>query len=117
MKISLWNWPSVKGVSEYSLQRSHGRLVCVNRQRSAAQVTKAPAVIESHDVICVRVRINDGVQPPDLFAQALNTKLRCGIDDHLRFGTLDVNGRPRAVIFRIGQKLGRVFLADNGNAL
>jgi len=88
------------------------------RQRpAAAQIAEAPAVVQSHDVVGMRVREDDRVQPPDIFAQHLEAKFRRRVHDQFDLFRGHVDGGAGAVVFRVGQKFRRVLLADDRHAL
>ena len=85
MKYPSGPWAIVKSEGKHAPQIAHGLFVGVNRQGfAAAQITKAPAIIQAHDVVGVRVRENDRIEPADAFAQTLDAKLRRGVDDDFR---------------------------------
>src|SRR5579859_990115 len=46
MKITPGNRPAVKGVNKYTFKRRHRFFIGINRQWSAANVTKSPAVVQ-----------------------------------------------------------------------
>lgn len=99
--------PVVEGVEKNPPQVLQRRRAGMDGQRLLArQRTEAPAVIHAHDVVRVRVRDEHGIQPADAFAQALQAELRRGVhrEPHLR--RLHVNGRPGAMVLRIGEKGG-----------
>ena len=86
-------------------------------RHSIAQITEAAAVIQTHDVIRVRVRENHRVEPVDFFAQALDAEFRRRVHDDFYPVRRDINGRPRAPVFGVRQKFRRIFLADERHAL
>ena len=81
-EVALWPRAIVKGVNENALQCFHRFRARINRQRlESSEIAEPAAVIEPHDVIRVRVGEDDGVQPAQIFSQALNAELGRGIDD------------------------------------
>ena len=52
-----------------------------------------------------------------LFAQHLNSKLRCGVNYQPRSVGFHVNRRPRSVVFGICQELGWVLFANDRHPL
>src|SRR5688500_16137791 len=77
-------WSIVEGERKDTPQITHRIFGCINRQCLAtAQVAKPAAVIEPHDVVGMRMRENDRVEPADVLSQALDAKFRCRIDNDL----------------------------------
>ena len=108
----------VKGVGKDAAQVGHRRRVGIDRQRLvAAQITKAAAVVQPHDVVGVRVGEDHGVEPAQVFTQALDAEFRRGVHDQFDLVRGDINRRPRAMVLGIGEKSRRVILADDGHAL
>ena len=60
---------------------------------------------------------NDSVQPANAFPQALNPELRRSIDRELDLRRLDKNGGTRPIVLWIGEKFGRILLADDRHTL
>ena len=54
------------------LSAGHRLLVGINRQRAVPQIAETPAIVQAHDMVGVRVGENDGVEPADVFPQALD---------------------------------------------
>src|SRR5437879_4121610 len=109
---------SMKGVGENPPQILHRGLVSIHRQPLVtAQVAKAPAIIQAHDMVSMRMSEKHGVQPADVFAQHLNAKFRRCIYHDFSFAAFYVNRGPGAMVFWIGEKLWRIFLADDRHAL
>src|ERR1043166_2808961 len=49
--------------SENAAEIFHGGGAGVNGQRTAELIAKAPAIIEAHNVVGMRMRENDGINP------------------------------------------------------
>src|SRR6185503_10810171 len=112
------NWAAIKRVSEDTLQIIHRRLAGIDRQGiAAAQITETAAIIQSHDVVGVRMSKNDGIQPANILAQDLNSKFRCSVHHQFNLVRRDINRRSRSMVPGVAQKLGRIFLADDWNPL
>ena len=108
----------MEGISEHPLQILHRRLARIDRQRlAAAQIAKAPAVVQAHDMIGMGVREQHRVQPANLLAQHLDAEFRRRVDDHLGLLRRHIDRWPRAVVLRVGQKRGRIFHANDRHAL
>src|SRR5436190_8841631 len=60
---------------------------------------------------------NNRIEPADIFAQHLNSKFRRGVHHQFRPLRRDVDRWARAMVFRIADKLSRIFLADYWNPL
>ena len=100
-EVTLRPRPVVKSVSKDAPQRLHRLSARIDRQRlEAAQIAEAPAIVQPHDVVRVRVREDDRVQPVDFFAQHLDAKLRRRIDHQLDLVGGEVDGRTRAMVLR-----------------
>ena len=52
-----------------------------------------------------------------VFAEALDAEFRRGIHDQFGLVGGDVNRRAGAMVFRVGEEFGWIFLADDGHAL
>ena len=110
--------PAVKGIFEHTAQIFHGVSAGVNRQRRAtSQIAEAPTVVQSHDVICMAVSEEDGVDLADVFPETLGAQIRSRIHENGGFSCCHVNRRARAPVLRVRQKLWRIVLANNGHAL
>src|SRR5207302_7593737 len=105
-----------EGEHENALEIGHGFGGGVDRHGTALP-GKAPQIVESHDVVGVRVSENDRIDPADIFAQSLGAEIRSGIDDKGGLGRLDVNGRAQAFIARIGGATDGAIAADHWHAL
>jgi len=66
-------------------------LRAIDRQRARIGAEGAE-IIESQDVIRVRVGEDDRVHPPDVFPKTLHPKIRSGIDDKGDLRCFDVDG-------------------------
>jgi len=51
-----------------------------HRPASTRARAKSAKIVKAHDVIGVRVRENDGIDPADIFAQRLRPEIGAGID-------------------------------------
>ena len=99
-KVTLGPWSIVKGVSEYAAEIIHRDFVGVNGQcAAAAQIAKAAAIVESHDVVGVGMGKQDSIEPADILAQHLDAKLRGCIDDEFSLAGFDVDGWAGAMVF------------------
>jgi hypothetical protein len=108
----------VEGVEKYAPQVLQRRRAGVDGQRLLARErAEAAAVVHAHDVVRVRVRDQHGIEPTDALAQALDAELRRGVHDQPRMRRLDVDGGPGAVVLRVGEEGGGVFLADDRHAI
>ena len=116
-EIAFRNCPPVKRIDENPPKRRHRFLVRINRQRAFAQIAKPAAIVQTHDVIGVGMGENNRIEPADVFAEHLDAKFRRRVHDEFDLVRGDVNGRPGAMVFGIGQKFRRIFLADDGHAL
>ena len=75
-------WAIMERIGENAFQIVHRRRCRINRKRlAAAQVAKPAAVVQSHNVIRMRMREEDRVQPANVFAQHLDAKFRRCVHD------------------------------------
>ena len=78
----------------------------VDRHAPAARRGETPQIVEPHHVIGVRVREEDGVDLPDIFAQTLGAKIGSGIDDIGALRRFEIN-RSAGAIDRADRSSGR----------
>src|SRR5215813_973260 len=105
--------PVMKCVREYTAQVGHGGFIRIDRQTfAAAQITKTPAIVQSHDMVSMRMSKNDCIQPANVFAQHLDAELWSGIDDKSRLTRFHVDGWTGSMVLRVRQKLGWIFFAN-----
>src|ERR1700677_4763146 len=71
----------------------HGFLRRINRNCGAACRTEPPQIIEAHDVIRMRMRVNHRIQTCYLLAEGLKPELGPSVDDPGLVRGLDINGR------------------------
>ena len=117
MKIALGNRPAIEGIRKDPPQGFHRRLTRVHRERTPAQITHPPAIIQSHDVIRVGVGDEDGIEIAQAFAQHLRAKIRRGVDDQPNFRGFQVQTGPQPVIPGIGQIRLWVLFSNDRNPL
>jgi hypothetical protein len=77
----------------------------------------AAQIVEPHDVVGVRMREDDRVEPADIFAQGLGAKVGAGVDHPGAFRRFDIDGRAQTLIARIGRMTDLTIAADHGHAL
>ena len=88
--------------SKHALQVRHRFGRCINRHRAATFPTEAAQIVKAHDVVGVRMREDNRIEVPNIFAQRLRPEIGAGIDDKSALRSLNVNGRTGAVVARIG---------------
>jgi hypothetical protein len=74
-------------------------------------------VIESHDVVGMRVREDHGIDLANVFAQRLGSKICAGINHPGTFRCLNVDGRTKSLIARIRGTANSTIAPNHGNAL
>src|SRR5207248_1987230 len=77
---------------------------------------KAADIVQSHDVIGVRVSEDDGVNAVDLVGDALRAELGGGIDQNMGVAVRDQNRGAGAFVVGIGAGADSAVAADHGNA-
>jgi hypothetical protein len=87
-----------KGVKEYPLQVLHGVLRRINGNTSAIDRAESSEVVESHDVIRMRVGIKNGIQMLNIRAERLNPEFCARIDDPGTVRRLYIDGGPQPLI-------------------
>ncbi len=92
---------SVEGVGKAFLQILHGFLRGVDRDRTAVRRAEPPQIIEAHDVIRMRMRVDDSIQILKVFTKSLNPELGTGIHDPGSIIGLDIDRGPHSLIARI----------------
>src|SRR5205814_4575363 len=87
----------MEGIGEHTLQISHRGLCGINRKRlAAAQIAKPAAVVQSHDMIGMRMGEENCVEPANVFAQHLHPEFWRRIHDKSSLSGLNINGGPGA---------------------
>lgn len=94
----------------------HGVRRCIDRQGTAERAERTQ-VVETHDVIRVRVRVDHRIQPPDAVAEALRAEIRSGVDDPGALGCFHVHGGAHAKITRVLGGANVAFATDHRHAL
>ena len=117
VEIAEGNWVSPEGVIVDPSQRTEGLLGGIDRQRAFPQVTDAPAVVHAHDVICMRVGDENGVEIAEFFPQHLSAEIGSGVDDQPDCRGFDVDRGAQSMVARVGQKGLWILLSDDGNPL
>ncbi len=117
-EVAFRMWAVVEGVEKNAAQVFQRRRAGVDGQGLlAGHLAEAAAVVHTHNVVCVRVGDEHGVEARDALAEALQAELRRGVHNEPRVWRLDVDGRPGAVVLRVGEEGGGVFLADDRHAV
>ena len=88
----------VERVKESPVQVLHGILRRINGNPAAIARPESSEVVESHDVIRVRMRIKNGVQMLNIRAEGLNSELCARIHDPGTVRRLYIDGRPQPLI-------------------
>src|ERR1019366_7318082 len=111
-----------ENIAEHTAQK-----IACSRRRIKGQLTRLvtigqrPQVVDSEDVVGVSVRIEDGIEVRDLFAQRLLAKVRRAVDHDvagivLRITVADQHGRASAPVVRILRTADSAVAADGGNS-
>src|SRR5690606_22782876 len=108
MEVAPGNWAAIEGVDEDALEVLESFGGGVDGKRTFAEIAKAAAIVEAHDVIGMGVGDDDGIEPADVLAEALEAEFRGGIDDELDLGSLDIDGGAKAMVFGVGEEGLRV---------
>jgi predicted oxidoreductase len=89
---------AVERVKEYPLQILHGVLRRINGNASTIDRAKSSEIVESHDVIRMRMGIKNGIQMPNIRAERLKPELCAGIYDPGAVRRLYVDRGPQPLI-------------------
>ena len=101
-----------------ALQIVQRPLVAVTRNRRLLHHVEAAHFVESHDVIGVAVRIDNGVDASDAVRERLHAQVRRRVDEHRRPAVgLNQDGRARSFVARIGRAAGAALAADHRHAV
>ena len=88
----------VERVKESPVQVLHGILRRINGNPAAIARTESSEVVESHDVIRMRMSIKNGVQILNIRAESLNSEFCARIYDPGKVRRLYIDGRPQPLI-------------------
>jgi len=105
---------AVKRVKEGPVQVLHGVLRRINGNPAAIDRTESSEVVESHDVIRMRMSIKNGVQMLYIRAEGLNSELCARIYDPGAVLCLYIDGRPQPVIAGIFGLADLAFATNHG---
>src|SRR6185369_3367051 len=73
-------------------------------------------VVEPHDVIGVRMRVEEEVEPRDRRAQQLQAQIRRGVDQEVLPVRLDLHRLPQPLVARIVRRADGTMATDDRNA-
>src|SRR5262249_1433004 len=106
----------VKNVAKHIAQE----LSCLgsSKQRNlpVAVVTQWAQVVDAENMIGMRVGVNDGVDPPDLFADGLLAEVRGGVGENEFSGEFEQDRRPAAPVVGIGRVADGAVAANGGHS-
>ena len=119
-KMGFWMHVSAEGsfdverVKKGPVQVLHGVLRRINGNSTAIDRTESSEVVESHNVIRMRMSIKNGVQLLNIRAEGLNSELCARIYDPGRGLRLYIDGRPHPVITGIFGLADLAFATNHG---
>ena len=88
----------------------------INRHRISVRA-KRPQIVEAHDVVGVRMRVDDSIERANFFPQTLRAKIRARVHDPRALRRLDVNRRAQPLVARIGGSADFAVATDHWHAL
>ena len=106
----------IKDVTKNRLDVCQRGFVSVERKFFRAAKTQGPDIVESHDVVGVRVGVDDRVEAAHAGAQRLLAEIGRGVDEHHAPAIFHQNGRTGAAIVRIGRSTNFAGAAQCGHA-
>src|SRR6478736_7166260 len=86
---------AVECIKEDPVQVLHGVLRRINRNSAAIERTESTEIVKAHDMIRMRMGIENGIQMLNLRAERLNSELCPGIYHPGTILRSDVDGRPQ----------------------
>src|SRR5208282_5903075 len=114
MHVSTEGSFDVECVKEGPVQVLHGVLRRINGNSTAIDRTESSEVVESHNVIRMRMSVKNGVQFLNIRPEGLNSELRARIYDPGRGLCLYIDGRPHTVITGIFGLADLAFATNHG---
>ena len=85
--------------------------------RLVFEFTKAAQVVESENVVHMRVRVEHGIKAGDILAQALGAKVRSGIHNNRKRGHLDMDRRTETLVSRVAGFANGAFATNHRDAM
>ena len=93
------------------------RLGTINRQVVAQVIGEDAQVVQAEKMVGVLVRIDYGVDQPNLLAQQLHAKIRGGVDKQVSARQAPYDTAPPALVLRMRVQARRAATADHGHAV
>ena len=114
MHVSTEGSIDVERVKEGPVQVLHGVFRRIDGNSTAIDRTESSEVVESHNVICMRMSIKNGVQLLNIRAESLDSELCARIYDPGRVRRFYIDGRPHPVITGILGLADLAFATNHG---
>src|ERR1700730_17480684 len=114
MHVSTEGSIDVERVKEGPVQVLHGVFRRIDGNSTAIDRTESSEVVESHNVICMRMSIKNGVQLLNIRAESLDSELCARIYDPGRVRRFYIDGRPHPVITGIFGLADLAFATNHG---
>lgn len=114
--IRFENRPRRKRILKNPLERLHRSRCRINRHPTVLHLAKPPQIIKTQNVIRMRMRIKNRIQPPQIQPQTLRAKIRRCIYGKRRLGSPDQSRRPQPLVPRIFRLAHRTIAADHRNS-
>ena len=89
-----------EGVFEDAFEGGGGVVVGVDGEVAGEMEAEGAKIVEAHDVVCVAVGVEDGVDAADALANGLGVEVGAGIDEDGVAFVGEANGGPGAAIVR-----------------
>ena len=119
MRIELAHAPegvvSLEDVREGGAKRRHAAGFGINGNRHLLPEIEHARIIEAHDVVGVAVGENHGIQAGHALAQSLRAEVGSGINHHRPAVVLQQDGRPGALVVRIGGRADGTLAGEDGH--
>lgn len=106
---------AVEGKLKDPAQVGHHAGRGVDRNIAPVELAESTQIVEAHDVIGVRMRVEDGVDLVDPLAQALGAKIRRGIDHNPHSRGANENRGAQSIVAGVFRSAHGTFAADHGD--
>jgi len=116
LKVSGKRIFSAESELEYAPEVAHRLRRSVDRHRTPL-VGKPSQIVETHDVVRVRMGKNHRIEVADVFAERLSPEIRSGVDNPGALWGANVDRRSQALIARVGRMANGAVATNRRNSL
>ena len=105
----------VEGIVENALDRGSGGFVGVEGERLGILEREWAEIVHAEDVVGVGVRVENGVEAGDMFAESLGVEVGSGVDEHGVAGVFNEDGRAGTAVVRVSGGANGAGAAEGGD--